>query len=427
MDISRGLITKVIDDSSFKIARKIGPDHLDEDCIPVFNYIKRHYTDYKSTPSRDAINKAFPSFEFTSYKEPIEYFIDELDLARRKNILDEALTRINSIYVTDPERAETELRRTLSQLHSVQQSHRDVDLVETSMDRFDLYEDRERHSGADGILSNWPTLDYQTLGWHAEEFIVLVGEKYMGKSWKMVWLAYQAAVQGENVLFVTKEMAPDQVSRRFDSIYAQVEFDSLRRGELSHVEKQRYKDKLEELHVSPLKFTVARAGVHTIEDIEQKALEIDASIVFADSVYLFPPDSTTRYSGEVQKRMAISQKCKGIAQNLSIPFICSVQGGRRQVPKKGPLPPPDLDGIEWSNAFSQDADTVFYTQRDSIDRDLNRSQMWLLKSRDGDLANFFVNEDFNYMQFTERADTFEPRTQVFEEDEEETLFDVQSN
>jgi replicative DNA helicase len=153
--------------------------------------------------------------------------------------------------------------------------------------------------------------------------------------------------------------------------------------------------------------------VYTIEDIEMKAVETDATIVLADSVYLFDPDNRRSYSGEPSRRLAVSQKCKEIAQNLEVPFIVSVQAGRKKTKERVP----DLDSIEWSNAFSQDGDTVFFLECDDLDKELRRSHFYLLKSREGQPAEFFVHRDFQTMNFADRPDVDRPSTNVFEDDE----------
>lgn len=414
MDLSLGFITKLVDEDRF-IRTGIDAKYLSEDYISVFKYIGRHHAEYKSVPSRDAVKKAFPNFEFGNYKEPLEYFVDALKEQYRKNVFDERLTDIARVYTTDTQKAEDILRSTLSQLSVADKAHKDVDLVATASDRIGSYRVRKENPGATGILTGWGSMDYQTLGAQPEEFIVLVGEKYTGKSWLLLWWAYQAFQQGERVLFNTKEMASEAITRRFDSIYASVPFDSLRRGELTQIEEEKYEQSLQSMANASGNFVVARDGVNTIEDIEAKAIEHDSTIVFADSVYLFPADSRSTQNNETGKRMAISQRCKETATRLGIPFVSSVQGGRRQNKSRKP----NLDDIEWSNAFSQDAETVVYADKTDLDVELKRRSLYLLKSRDGDIADFFVNANFAQMKFDEReGEVSEPTTNVFEDDEQ---------
>lgn len=421
MDFTRGLITRLVDDGGLNEVKREGitEEFLDEDFILVWNYINKHYSAYKDTPSRDAVLKAFPNFEFGTYKEPLSYFVAGLKESYRRNIIENQLEKVATVYNRDTTKAELYLREALKELQVTQQSFKDVNLALDALERYELYEKRKSEPPEDGILSNWASLDYQTLGWHPEEFIVLVGEKYIGKSWLMVWLAYQALLQKERVLFITKEMAQNAITRRFDSIFASVKFDSLKRGELSNVEEKRYKERMEELNNSPYHFIVAREGVATIEDIKQKAIEVDATCVFVDSVYLFPADGKANFVSETNRRLEISRACKGVARDLSVPLIVSVQAGR----KKGASRAPDLDDIEWSNAFSQDADTVFFKHKDEIDVEINRAQIHLLKSRDGNRARFYIDTDYDYMQFKQREDSIEPSTDIkFDDEEEESVF-----
>lgn len=416
MDLSRGLITRIVDDENLSKTTRSGvtPDFLSEDCSMVFRYIQRHFSEYKSVPTRDAVQKAFPNFAFGEVKEPLEYFIDQIKETRRRNILDDKLERLSKVYTHDTQKAESLLRETISELQITQRTFRDIDAAKTAVDRYQAYLTRKANPGATGILSGWPKMDYQTLGFLPEEFAVLVGEKYMGKSWNLIWLAYKAALAGERVLFVTKEMSQDAVMRRFDSVYAHICFDSLRRGELTNVEEQRYQKALSEMGDNGISFITARQGVSTVADIEAKASEVDASIVLGDSIYLFDADESTQRSNETERRRKISTKCKEIAQRMAVPFIVSVQAGRRKTKERIP----DLDDIEWSNAFSQDADTVFFLNKEDVDKELRRAHMYLLKCRDGDVVDFFIHQDFQTMDFSEREDETEPTTEVFDSNDE---------
>ena len=412
MDIPRGLLTKLIDEDRLNdvVRSGITPESLqDAECSSVFSFVTRHYSEHKQVPSRTAVKNAFPNFEFAEYKEPLSYFIDEHKEIHRRGVLEDALLAATRTYADDTKQAESILKNALGELVVAQKSFRDVDLVKDAEDRVKKYDERADNPGADGILTAWPKVDYLTLGFHAEEFIVLVGEKYMGKSWVTLWMAYQAMLQGERVLVVTKEMSQDAMARRFDSIYASVKFDSLRRGELSDVERQRYQKKLEN-------------GVDTIEEIQSKAVEVDATIVFIDSVYLFNPDGKSwGNQGEVQRRIAISQRCKAAAKTLGIPVVVSTQAGRKKNKSDGA----DLDRIEWSNAFSQDADTVLFLDKDDVDKELSRAWIHVLKSRDGDVGSCAIHTDFEYMKFSEDSSTTpEPTTTINIDEEDETVWNA---
>lgn len=418
MDLTRNFLTRLIDEDKLNEASRSGitAKLLDQDHLPVYNYIKRHYSEYKKVPTRDAVKAAFPNFVFGEVDEPLEYFVNAIKESYRRAVLETKLEGLASVYQTNTTRAESLLRETLSELQVTSQSFKDVNIAEQALDLVKQYDIRKTQAPEDGILSGWRSMDYMTLGWHPEEFIVLVGPKYIGKSWKMAWLAVKAMEQNERVLFTTKEMSQQAITRRIAAIYAGIKFDDLRRGELTNVQEKQFREKMEELSNSQHNLTIVRQGVSTIEDIEAKAVETDATIIFGDSIYLFPPDASSAFPGETAKRLAISQKCKATAQRLGVPFIVSVQAGR----KKNKTDKPDLDDIEWSNAFSQDADTVFFLSQDELDRDIGRKRVDLLKSRDGNITDFYINQDYEYMDFTEREnESSEPTTEIVIDDTED--------
>lgn len=422
MDISRALITKIVDEGKINEVKRAGiqANFLDDDTTTVYNYIHKYWTTYKEAPTRNAVLQAFPNFEFIKAVEPIEFYIDQLKENYRRQIFESALEEAAGQYLHDTTSTAEILRKALSDVRVTNKSQKDLDIAEEALSSIERYEKKKLTPGPDGILSGWKTMDKQTLGWKPEQFIVLVGEKHIGKSWIMVWLAYQAALQGERVLFITEEMSQEVLQMRVESMYASVPFDSLRSGELTHYEEKRYKEKMQELHKKPFKLMVAREGVYTVDDFETKIVETDADICFVDSVYLFPPSTEFKAQNETQKRMEISHRCKKIATTLQIPLIVSVQAGRKQTKDEKPT----LDSIEWSNSFSQDCTVAFHIEKTQLDIELKRAHIYVLKLREGgQLCDFYINVDAQSEKFDERPDEIKPTTQVFDDEDKGIFYD----
>lgn len=418
MDLARSLLTSLVDNDGLNLVKREGIDESffdDTECKQVFGYIERHYSEFKKVPGRAAVKESFPNFNWVEYPEPLEFFVERLKESYRVSVLEEALIEINGNYNKDSKEAENRIRELLKELSVTQKSFKDLSIVDSAQSRKELYDER-KSGGVQGILSKWSKIDYETLGWHAGDFVVLVAPKWSGKSWVLVWLAYEAMRQGERVLFVTQEMTADEVADRFDAVYASVSYDGVRRAELSNIEEERFKGALDNLGtmVGEGSVTIARHGIATIGDVEQKAIECDATIVMIDSVYLFnATNEPTRGGNEVQRRMAISQSCKRMAQTLGVPVIVTTQTGR-----KASKTEPSLDDIEWSNAFSQDANVVMSLVRNDIDEELHQGWIYLLKCRQGQKANAAINMDFNFMKFTEKLEVqSEPKMTILTEEE----------
>src|SRR4051812_17498877 len=135
MDLSRGLITKLIDEDRLNEVNRSGIDETflhDAECEQVLSYIKRHYTEYKKVPSRNAVKQAFPNFDFATYNEPLEYFIDSIKETYRRAVLEEALLEANRSYSSSTKRAEETLRTALAGLAVTQRTFKDIDLAEST-------------------------------------------------------------------------------------------------------------------------------------------------------------------------------------------------------------------------------------------------------------------------------------------------------
>jgi replicative DNA helicase len=194
IDLQRSLLTSLVDSDGLNQVKRSGIDQSffeDSECKQVYAYIERHYAEYKKVPARVAVRQLFPNFGWAEVTEPLEFYIKQMKEAYRVVVLEEALLNINTIYNKDTQEAEAKIRDLLLNLAVTQKSFKDLNLVETSDERWDAYEARKAN-GVAGILSNWGKIDYETLGWHNGDFAVLVGQKYSGKSWLMLWLAHQA-------------------------------------------------------------------------------------------------------------------------------------------------------------------------------------------------------------------------------------------
>ena len=105
-----------------------------------------------------------------------------------------------------------------------------------------------------------------------------------------------------------------------------------------------------------------------------------------------------------------------MARELGIPVIVSTQAGR----KNGKAKEPDLNNIEWSNAFSQDANVVIEMCRDDIDKELHQAWLYLLKCRQGQDTETCVDMNFTHMKFEEKADVQKaPSFETFTKEESE--------
>jgi len=83
------------------------------------------------------------------------------------------------------------------------------------------------------------------------DFIGVLADEKMGKSWIMLWIAYQAMKGGKNVLFFSPEMDNTEVLTRLHLIHTNLDSKSLLQGTLSEAELAQWRDKtkiLQELH-----------------------------------------------------------------------------------------------------------------------------------------------------------------------------------
>ena len=404
MDIEAGLISKIKskEDLMYLLDEQI-TDKFFLQYSEVYNEIISHYKKYQTVPDLEVIANAFPKFIPSNSEQPIEFFVDRLKSRFKLNLykdgLGEAIPLLSSGNVEDAEKI---IQSIVSTSKREVKSGKDLDIRMSTDSRMEDYLSKKEFYGIDGIRSGWESLDDLTLGYHPGDLVTFIAETKKGKTWLLTYQAHEIWWnQRIPVLFLTKEMHPEAIRKRFDAIHCKLPYDSLRRGQLDPKQESVYFDYLEKVKDDDIPFVVlgyslddTSATVSSLVPKVERYLS-DGGILFVDGLYLMDDDrGETDWRGIVN----IAKDLKNLAQKYSIPVITSSQA---KIEGKSYIP--NMENIAYGKYIAQYVDALLSIAQDAQAKVAEMLYIFLLAQREGDVGNWVINFQFNpFIDFSEK-------------------------
>ena len=206
-------------------------------------------------------------------------------------------------------------------------------------------------------------------------------------------VAKHALENNYRLLFITKEMEPEQIALRMDAPLLGYDYDNLRMGALGNKSEREYFEKLHEIAAEYNDFVISGDdGEGTVTDVQAKIDEHKPDLVIVDGSYLLRDEEGGRSFHE--KAMNITRGLKRVARNTEIPLYNSTQANRKTGRKRAP----EMEDIAFSDAYAQDSDVLISLYRTKEMKISNKLGVKLAKVREGDdTGHYLLNWDFNDM------------------------------
>lgn len=401
MDIEAGIISKISDKKSLLEILDSGITvEFFYDHGKVFDNILSHYKKYKTVPNQEVIRNTFPNFEFLESEEPVDYFIDALKIKHKRNILNKGISDIAPILSKNPEEAEKRLYSLVLKTKKEIRSSVDLDIRAAAEGRKEEYAVRKECLGIDGYTSGWDRLDELTSGYHPGDLITFIAKAKEGKTWNLIWQAYNIwKNERVPVLFLTREMRPEAIRRRFDAIYCGLSYDDIKNGTLSDEEEKYYFQKIDEIEKDEVPFIVLGFSLEqntaTVSSIMPKVEQylLEGGILFVDGIYLLEDD---RGDSDWKAITNITSDLKNLAQQYKIPIVSSTQA---KIEGKSYIP--NMENIAYAKYIAQYADALISLSRNDQDKLAGITWVHLVAQREGDIGSFPINFRFDPMDFNE--------------------------
>jgi replicative DNA helicase len=293
VDAERFLVTKLVHTGEVEtvISRGIVEEHFaDEECQEVFRFFTAHTRRYKTPPSMNTVKERFPKFEFEISSDSLDFLIDAFIIKVKRRMANAALFDLSDI-ADDPDKAQD------IDIHFLDVSRQLATVVpSTSAARFSDMGKRieqyqiDRENGTPwGIKMGLPLIDEKTMGMQPHELVVVAGWQGRGKSTLLQFIAWNAYLQGNTVLFVSLEMEHHALLRKFDSMAAELTYRDLKRMELGDeaIDRwQKYAEEVEAHRDHQDIIIIDRIGSRTPMGIFSETVRYKPDIVFVDYISL---------------------------------------------------------------------------------------------------------------------------------------------
>ncbi len=224
--------------------------------------------------------------------------------------------------------------------------------------------------GIVGVPTGLTDLDQKLGGLHKSDLIILAGRPSMGKTALATNIAYNAAQnilsrqEKSSVAFFSLEMSSEQLSTRILSEQARIKSDSIRQGNVTEEEINRYIETSRNIYNLPL--FIDETPAITIATLSNRARRIKRlnglSLIVVDYIQLMR-SSSNKNDGRVQEISEITQGLKAIAKELSVPVLALSQLSRAVEQRDDKQP--QLSDLRESGSIEQDADVVMFVYREA--------------------------------------------------------------
>ena len=254
-----------------------------------------------------------------------------------------------------------------------------------------LEELSQNHGEITGVPSGFYDLDKKTLGFHANELIILAARPGMGKTAVVLNIATNIAINAKKtVALFNMEMSAEQLVMRMLSSVGQVDNGKLKSGKLEHDDWRKLNEAISRL--ADTKIFIDDTPGMTVNEIRAKCRRLATSenglgIVIIDYLQLI--SGTSKGGANRQQEVSdISRGLKTMAMELEVPVIAAAQLSRSVEAREDKRPL--LSDLRESGSIEQDADIVsflfseaYYKKELSIDENTVKSELIIAKHRNG--------------------------------------------
>lgn len=252
-----------------------------------------------------------------------------------------------------------------------------------------------------GVTSGFAALDKLTNGFQKSDLIVVAGRPGMGKTAFGLSVLLNAAKTGKSCAFFSLEMSSEQLVKRLISIVSHIGQKTLRTGNFTADEIQKYIEANNVLEHLPI--YLDDTPFVTVNQIKSKCRKLynagQLDIIFVDYLQIMG------YSKQLQNReqqiSEISRSLKGMAKEFNVPVIALAQVNRNV--EKSDNKRPRLSDLRESGAIEQDADIIMFLYRDKVYNPdtayKNVAEIIIEKHRNGEQGTAYVEFNAAYTHF----------------------------
>lgn len=357
-----------------------------------------HKKKYKTYPSIELIEIMVTKDEYSDElvsKQTCEYLLrtkdnplngdvgfieaSSLDFCKRQMLRGALMVAIERMEESDYDSIQTVIKDALTKGCSRDLGH----------DYLENFSSRGERSIRKPISTGWPILDKEfNGGWERGTLSTFIAPTGAGKSMFLVNCGAGALMNGNNVLYITCEMADYKIGLRFDSYYSGVEINNVPQQK-EYVENEARSKAKGRLFIK--EFPTKSATVQTIRSYLQRLAatkDFKPDIVIVDYADLL---RATRGFGDKRHELeAVYEELRCLAQELNCVIITADQTNRSGLDMEVVT----IGQIGESYAKATVCDVIITVSRRMEDKQSNSGRIFIAKSRlgrDGIVYPFLLN------------------------------------
>ncbi len=382
---------------------------FDPSGLELYEFVGAFIAEHGKVPHPDTVAKE-AGIILPPVKEEPSYYRGKLDDAHitrgLKIAVDEANFHLKG-KGADPRKALETIASATSHLYMQDNAEHFLDLREATPGILATYKAKyaaEEHEY--GIELGWETVDKSSGGIVGGDLVSVIGRPGMGKTFQLLYSANHVwRVQKKVPLFVSMEMAFQPLFERQAAMTAGIPYDQVKTGGLATMPKDHFGaftkglKKIEEAEV-PFYFVDGNL-TSTVLDVVLLCRQLKPDVVFIDGAYLLkhPNSRLGRYE-------RVAENCDMLKRDLAticdVPVVASWQFSKEAAKKKAKKGEKiGLEDIGYSDAIPQHSTIVLGLFEDESVETINRRRVDIMKGRSGEIGMFYMNWDFNTMDFSE--------------------------
>ena len=284
--------------------------------------------------------------------------------------------------------------------------------IKDTTERLRLYDEiRKNPTKFTGIASGFTDLDVLTGGLQKSELMIIAGRTGSGKSMMLLNMAYNAWVDGKNIVYFSLEMPKIQIERRFDSRLTATTFLKVKTQMITEQEAEEMKKKIqEEVGKRTNQFYIVDiprgASPMLLESkIKQLQKKFKIDLIVIDYLSLMTPNEKKKREDLWQVIYQLANDVKfGIARNFQIPVITAAQISGQGMNKQYGQEYDESD-LALAKRMADPCDVILGLRFDKITK---QAKMNVIKYRDGLLETpIFLYADLDICLFANLKDEYQ--------------------
>lgn len=401
MNLDKAFVTSLLGNGGNEIIREAIGKGADQDALSgdgkkAFCFVVDYLKEYGETPTIEMIEGKTGVSLPESVPGPADFYLKEV-LNRRlhgalHSQISEVLDRIEARDTLGAYNRYEDGMRELRKLNTI--SQRTINIFEGIPVVQDYY--RKVKEGWRGILTPWESINEATLGFWPEELILFVSRLGKGKTWALTMMAMHAwKVEKKRVLFITTEMAQEQVLKRGVAYLLRLPYEELRKGKLDAFSERRFFEESEKLRGAEGFNIVGGDFDFTINTLEAAIDDAEPDVIFLDGIYLLRVGG----DGRTERAANAFDELKRITKRARVPMVGSTQLNREA--KMGKFSSISAEHIALTDVGGWNADLIFGMIQTDEMKDNKRMIFKPIKFREGIGSDILCYWDLDAMKFDE--------------------------